>query len=287
MMTDPTFDELYKQAPAAQREQLREFRRTHPYRQLEVGGVQWEYIASGQGQQGLLVLGGGLSLGETSFRTILRLEERFYVISPSYPPLGKAGPVVDGLAAILEKEGLSSAHVFGHSLGSAVGHVLVRLHPERVDKLIIDAFGLYTPSHVRLARWFFRLPYGLLIAYYRRAMKRLLAKAGDDEQLFYAIYMDEVMNRLHTPATLIGQFKMLIDIFDQAEAYGVFRPVERPDKVLLILADDDRGFSAEERQALKDTYPGAQVHTFASGGHLAGFSRRDEFDAVVDRFLAS
>jgi hypothetical protein len=56
----------------------------------------------------------------------------------------------------------------------------VRLRPERVDKLVLGAFGLYTPGHVRLAKLFFKLPYGLLLAYYRRAMKCLLAGGSDD-----------------------------------------------------------------------------------------------------------
>jgi len=230
------------------------------------------------------VLGGGMSLGETSFRTIQRLESRFRVISPSYPPVGKVRPVVDGLAAILDKEGITQAHLMGHSLGSGVGHVFVRLLPERVDRLVLDGFGLYTPGHVRLARLFFMLPYRWLLAYYQHVLDRLVS-SDPEEGVFYRAYLTDVLTRLHTRETLIGQFKMLIDLFDRAGEYGVFRPVERPGKVLLILADDDRGFSPQERQALKDSYPGARVHTFTSGGHMAGFSRREEFDAVVDRFL--
>ena len=280
-----SFDELYRDAPPDQRELLRDFRATHPHQHTSVNGVAWEYIASGQGDQAVLILGGGLSVGESSFRNILRLEKRYRVLSPSYPPVGKMGPVADGLSAILQEHGFARAHIIGHSLGAGVGHTFVRLHPDRVDKLVLNAFGLYTPSHVRSAKLFLKLPVGLLMGYYRRAFKRLLAKADDADQRFYAIYTNEVMTRLHTRESLMGQFKLLMDISEHAEAYGVFKAVERPGKVLLILAEDDRGFSPQERQRLKDSYPGARVHSFASGGHMAGLSRRDEFDAVVDQFL--
>ena len=54
-------------------------RETHPYQRFEHQGVAWEYVASGPGpevtaRQALLVLGGGLSMGESAFQTILHLE---------------------------------------------------------------------------------------------------------------------------------------------------------------------------------------------------------------------
>ncbi len=282
-----SFEEIYKDAPVPQRELLQAFRETHPYKKIVINGLQWEYISSGQGDQALLILGGGLSLGESSFRSILHMENRYHVISPSYPATDNTDLVLQGLQAILREEGYSYAHVMGHSLGSGVGHVFVRMCPESVDKLVLDAFGLYTPAHVLIARLFFKLPFRWLMAYYRRAMRRLLSAAEDDDQKFFAIYIGEVMNQLHTPVSLMYQFKLLVDIFNKQKEYKVFEPIHKPGKVLLILAEDDKGFSRKERQDLIASYPGALLHTFASGGHLAGFNRKDEFDRVVDQFLTA
>ncbi len=44
-------------------------------------------------------------------------------------------------------------------------------------------------------------------------------------------------------------------------------------------------FTIAEREALKASYPGAKVHTFASGGHQSGFTHREEFNQVLDGFL--
>ncbi len=82
-----------------------------------------------------------------------------------------------------------------------------------------------------------------------------------------------------------AQFRLLLDIFDHAGECGVFRKVDKPGRVLLILAKDDRGFTPAEREALIDSYPGARVHWFSRGGHLSGFTRREEFNEVVDGFL--
>lgn len=85
----------------------------------------------------------------------------------------------------------------------------------------------------------------------------------------------------------MGQMKLLIDFFEHPNEYGLFRPVERPGQVLLILAEDDRGFMSTEREALKASYPGAMVHSFPSGGHLFGFTHPKEFNQVVDNFLGA
>jgi len=286
-MKEESFDRLYQDVPVEQRETLRTFRATHPYRTLNVGGVPWEYIASGEGSLTMLLLGGGLSVGETSFQNILRFEKCYRVLSPSYPPVGKVRRIADGLAAILDREGVTRTNVFGHSLGAGVAHAFVRLYPDRVDKLVLDGFGLYTASSLRAAKFFFKLPAAWLKAYYRRRFRTLLAGADEATRAFYQAYVEEPFTRLHTNETLMGQMKLLIDFFDHPDEYDLFRPVERPGQVLLILAEDDRGFKSSEREALKASYPGAMVHSFPSGGHLSGFTHPKEFNHVLDNFLGA
>ena len=281
----PTFDEIYRNAPAERRDQLLRFRAAHPYKHLAVGGVQWDYIASGQGAQAIVILSGGISTGESSFSTMTKLEKEYRVISPSYPPTGKLDVVTDGLAALLDAEGIEKAHVYGHSLGSLVGHVLVRRHPQKVDKLILGSFGLYTMAHVLAAKLFFKLPMRVLYAYYARALRRLTAGTGDDEQRFMAAYMSDLFYLQHTLSTFMSQMGLLLDGSDHAAEYGIFTPVERPGRVLIIVADDDHGFSQKERAMLIAAYPGAQVKRFATGGHWVGTTHPEEYDAAFDAFL--
>lgn len=286
-MKEQSFDLLYQDVPVEQRETLRTFRSTHPYRTINVGGAQWEYIASGEGAQAILLLGGGLSVGETSFQNILRFEKCYRVLSPSYPPVGKVCVIVDGLAAMLDREGIARTHVFGHSLGAGIAHAFVRLYPDRVDKLVLDGFGLYTSSSLRAAKFFFKLPPAWLKTYYRRRFRTLLAGADEATRAFYKAYVEELFTRLHTNETLMGQMRLLVDFFDHPDEYGLFSLVERPGQVLLILAEDDRGFKSTEREALKASYPGAMVHSFPSGGHLSGFTHPEEFNQVLDSFLGA
>jgi hypothetical protein len=48
-------------------EELREFRTTHRPKRVSVDGVGWEYIASGDGEEALLILPGGAMVGEVVF----------------------------------------------------------------------------------------------------------------------------------------------------------------------------------------------------------------------------
>jgi pimeloyl-ACP methyl ester carboxylesterase len=284
-----TFDELYREVSPERREQLLQFRATHPYKHLTVGDVAWEYIACGEGEQALLLLGGGISVGETAFRRIVALKDRVRIVSPSYPVVSQMALVADGLAAILDAEGIQRAHVFGHSLGSAAAHVFVRRHPERVDKLALSGFGIYNQRNARRAQLLVRLlgwlPFGVFRAVYMRKIRRLLAGAAEDERAFMLAYCEELFRVQDNKATAMARFKVLFDLIDNADVLGVFVPVERPGRVLIIAAEDDAGFEPSERETLRSLYPGAQVHTFDSGGHWAWLTRREEYDAVLYEFL--
>jgi len=285
----PTFDEIYQDVKPEYKERLLNFRAAHPYKRVTLDGMTWEYIAAGQGDEALLLLGGGLSVGEAAFDNVLRYADTYWVLSPSYPAVGTMGDLVDGLIKLLDAESIAQAHVFGHSMGAAVAHALVRRHPERVDKLILSGFGLYTARNARRAKFGFTLfkwmPDGYIRAVYMPRIRRMLAGVNPDEAAFLTAYFEEVFALHHTKTSLVGQFNLLADMVVHADDYHVFDPVERPGKVLFIAAEDDRGFTAEERAALIATYPGAQTHIFESGGHWVGVVQREAYHAVLGDFL--
>ncbi|MBN1876025.1 MAG: alpha/beta hydrolase [Anaerolineae bacterium] len=285
----PTFDDFYRDVKPEYTERLLNFRAAHPYKQVTLNGVRWDYIAAGQGDEVLLLLGGGLSVGEASFANILRYAKTYRVLSPSYPAVHTMGDLVDGLVKLLNTEGLTQAHVFGHSMGAAVAHTLARRYPESVNKLILSSFGLYTPRNARRARLGFAMfkwmPDGYIRAVYMPKIRQMLAGVNPDEGAFLAAYFEELFALYHTKASLVGQFNLLADMMIHADNYRVFEPVTRPDKVLFIAAEDDRGFTHEERAALIATYPGTQTHIFESGGHWVGVVQREAYHTVLNAFL--
>ena len=277
--------ETMRPKATSMRERLALFRSNYPCRELQIGQTRWEYISSDKKPESMLLLGGAMATADSSFNTFLRMEERYQMVSPSYPPVYTINEFIHGIAAILDHLNISSTHIMGHSLGAGIAHVFVRQFPERVDKLILDGFGLYTPIHTLFVKAFAKLPTNWLLAYYQRAIAHLLRGAQDGDTAFWASFMEELLNAPTTRERIKGQLGLLIDAFDKPDKYRIFQTYEKPGHVLLVLANDDRGFSQRERDILIASYPGAQIYTFQEGGHLSGYTHSEEFNALVDEFL--
>lgn len=269
--------------------ELTNFRRNHPYKRITVADNEWEYIAGGQGEEAVLLLGGTFSVGETAFYTIKELEQEYRILSPSYPLTTQVNEVVEGLAELLATEHLTRVHLFGHSLGAALAHVFVRRYPDKVDKLILANFGLYTPAKARRERFllqlFSQLPYNVICWYYQRRLAYLLAAGDAAEQPFIHAYIQELLTATHTKATVVSHFQLLLDLIDHAQAYALFTPVTRAGRVLLIEGKEDPVFSLADQMRLESYYPGAEVYRFEQGGHMVGFTHPAELNTQLRCFL--
>src|SRR5512137_1846317 len=97
----------YAKVPPGLVKQFLQFRAEHPLKDYEVNGIKWEVLLSGDPSwQPLLLLPGGLSTAESSWRTISRLEQlKYYLLCPGYPPeLDSMTSMADGIAEILTRE---------------------------------------------------------------------------------------------------------------------------------------------------------------------------------------
>ncbi len=192
------------------------------------GGVPWTYRAAGQGPRGLLVL------GEPRV-AVAPLEYTRRVLAPRLPRVETVLAALDGLVELLGHERLTRVDVYGHGVGAALAHALVRRHPDRVDRLALSGFGLYGPVKARWVRWLDR---------WTQVLPPFAVRGRAPHEL--ALLADLMRNRsvLHV---------------DELE--------RRPGRVLVVLDPGDRAFSRREQQALLDTYPGATA-TYASGQQL-------------------
>jgi pimeloyl-ACP methyl ester carboxylesterase len=119
-------------------DRLLKFRSEHPCKHNNVAGVEWEYISYGNGTEVLLLLIGGLRVAEIALVYIQMLEDTYRLIAPTYPPPGKIGGLVDGIAAILDAEQVPEAFVQGQSYGGAVAQVLIQHYPSQGRKVVLS-----------------------------------------------------------------------------------------------------------------------------------------------------
>lgn len=92
-MKSKDFDRIYKKVPKDQKERLRRFRSTHPYKHLMVDGATWKYISCGRGKEALLLLTGGTGIAEGMALVFLPLENEYRIVCPTYPPVPNDGTV--------------------------------------------------------------------------------------------------------------------------------------------------------------------------------------------------
>jgi pimeloyl-ACP methyl ester carboxylesterase len=287
-MTDTNFDERYKDASETLRKALRRFRDSHPPKRIEVGEWTWEYLDGGAGGEVVMILPGGARYGETYFQLIDALESRYRVIAPSYPGVKAIAEIIDGLTAILDAEGIEKVHVIGKAFGGGVAQVFVRQYPERVDKLVLsNTSGRHLSAHadrVRKARNRARLiPEPALHSAFLRSMLDHLEDLSTEDRAFYRAFFTELIERESKPEAL-AMYDCNIDL-SKNYAWSVGDLAGRDGSVLIIESENDEAISAGRREALRDLYPEAQVHTFEKAGHMASMMEADEYQSVVMRFL--
>jgi deazaflavin-dependent oxidoreductase (nitroreductase family) len=276
--------------PGATRwEELREFRATHPLKHVTVDGVRWDYIAGGEGEEALLILPGGAMVGEAGFTRIPAFEDRYRVIAPSYASVSTAAQLLDGLAGVLDAEGVRDAHVLGPSYGGIVAQCFVRRHPERVKTLILANTLVPPRSLLWLSRVFLALlplvPLGWLRALRERGLSRAfygVPSVPPEDQAFWRDYQHELVWRL-SKAELRDMYRLGIDLVESLQS----RPGDLaswPGRVFILESDEDP-VTPEQRAELRRCYPRAGVHTFHGAGHTPWMSHKAEYLIAIKEFL--
>jgi pimeloyl-ACP methyl ester carboxylesterase len=289
---DAGFDEIYARVPAEQVERLKEFRFTYKYKHLIVDGAEWEYISCGRGEQTLLLLPGGLAVGESAFPLITAFEKEYRIIAPSYALSLTMTGLCDGIAHILETEGVNQAHVLGGSYGGFVAQYFVRKYPDKARSLILSHTSVVTPKFekpLQIADKLSRvLPRSLFAPLFKLRLNQIflstLRAAKHPEFEFWRAYLNEAVasNRLNEVA--VHQNRVLLELARQPQ----FSPEDLEEwrgGILIIDSDNDPAISAKDRELLRKTYPQAQTHTFRGAGHASSILMREEFVSIIRSFL--
>lgn len=289
-MGQNSFDTIYKNAPRDRVDELLKFRSTHPIQYRLIDGMKWDYILSGAGSETVLIMSGSGGTAETAYRTIMNLEKKYRILSLSYPPYTKMSEFVDGLVKFSDLEGIQHVHFIGTSFGSAVGHVLVRRHRNRIDKLILSSCGLYSERILRLTKRFFSLfqflPYWAISRYKQLIIPKFLTGLEKEEKLFQLAYFSDLRDLQNNKQMLMSQYHMMVDMCENTSIYDLYKPIES-NRVLIIQVKDDTSFDQNEQAALRQTYPNAHVHLFKEGGHFREITHQAEHDAIIHKFLES
>jgi pimeloyl-ACP methyl ester carboxylesterase len=284
--SEENFARFYGSLLSPKAADLADFRRRFPEKVLQNGAAEWRYRVIGTASPVLLAIPGGELVNDLGFEFALAMSGCCRVVYPAYPRVASMEELASGLAAILDAEKIDQAAILGASFGGALAQVFVRKYPQRISHLILSNCGVPLRSlvlSVRIFNGIFRtLPWSIFSALLPRSMSEALDPAGKDRD-FWKAYFHEMLSMRVSKADMLANFRIQVDYHRRFH----FTPNDLADwqgKVLIAESDTDV-IGPRRRQALRETYPNAEVHTYHNGGHTTMFARFDEYLAMVKRFL--
>jgi pimeloyl-ACP methyl ester carboxylesterase len=286
-LTVPQVAALYARVPEGRLEEFQAFRREFPYQELTYDGLTWSYLTGGQGDVPLLLLSGALAIPDISWTTIAGMAARRRVIVPAYPAVSTMDALVEGIAAILDQEGVEQVDVMGGSYGGFVAQVFVRRYPQMTRSLVLSHTQPPYPESAarlrrfaRLLRW---LPMGWVRRMLRRMFQSMMPEWSEETACLLAIY-EELIGLTLGKEDVNAILDRTVDYSEQLYAPDDLH--DWPGKVLLVFGGDDRGTPPEVRERMVALYPGCQVKVFEGAGHTTSVTHREEYLHLIDEFLS-
>lgn len=266
-----------------------------PDKKLTIKGVEWQYVVGGRGEQTILMFHGAVGGAETMRWLSEAFADEYRTIAPTVAGVRTLEEVCDATSAILDREHVGRAVVFGGSFGGLVAQAFLRRRPRQVEHLVL--LGTGAPSHalgaknakaMKLMRF---LPFPLMRALLKLELNRHLqtpaASAAVEltEQVrLFRERLNDYLDRELTKETFLSRIALSVD-FNLREAYGPDDYADWEGRVLLVESSDDPMIPAEERARLRALYPRALVCTFDGAGHMIALLKREELVSLLRAFL--
>jgi pimeloyl-ACP methyl ester carboxylesterase len=287
MSDQRSFETIYSQVMDRQGAELQRFRQDHPPKRVVVAQTDWEYLDSGKSDEVILLLVGGLRMADAAYRNIPMLDDAFRVITPSYPALNTMSELADGLAVILDREGISAAHVLAGSFGGMLAQVFIRRHPDKVSKLILSTTAVLDDDSAARYRQLMALlepmDQATVTQVAQEQMFNIIAPPESDHA-FYRAYLNELYTYRVDKQALLSTYRSLLDFADNWKLSPDDLAAWQGD-MLILESDDDATFDESMRSRVRRLYPFAQTHIFHGAGHSPGTTQRDKYFEVVKTFL--
>jgi pimeloyl-ACP methyl ester carboxylesterase len=283
---EDSFARFYGNTLSPKAAALAGFRRLYPEKVIWVGAAEWRYRIIGSAGPALLALPGGELVNDLGYEFALAVSGCRRVVYPAYPRVDSIEELASGLAAILDAEKIDQAAILGASFGGALAQVLARKYPERISHLMLSNCGVplrYLVPSMRLSTWIAQaLPWSVAAALLRHSMPKVIDPANKDRE-FWSAYFNEMFSTLITKADMLANFRIQLNYHQRF--HFTPRDLEHWKGKVLIAESDTDVIGPRRRQALRQTYPNAEVHTFHNGGHAMMFLCFDEYLTMVKRFL--
>jgi maspardin len=275
------FEKNYARADPTTTASLKAFRAEHPARHLKVNGVDWEYVAYGEGVEAILFLHGMTGAYDIWWQQMEELKGRYRVVSVTYPAVDSLENLSDGVLAVMETEGIRKAHIVGTSLGGYLAQYLVATHPDRVLSAVFS--NTFPPNDIIAAKnktigtVLPFLPEWVVLGVLRDSIVKSVYPASGNNEVTLAFLTEIVTGRM-SKGQVVGRYHCVVQPFSAPD------PDKLKIRVMIIEADNDPLVEKVLREQLKTVYPSAPVRTL-SYGHFPYLNRSTGFTGMIADFI--
>ncbi|MGW2516103.1 alpha/beta fold hydrolase [Streptomyces sp. NPDC001617] len=213
-------------------------------------------------------------------RRVIAPDLRGYGTSPQSPPVASFEQFAQDVVALLDELGVETFVLAGLSMGGQIAMDCYRQFPDRVHGLVLaDTFpAAETPEGVHT----------------RRTMADRLLREG------MRGYADEVLEKMVAPYA-DAQVKahvhgMMTSTSPEGAAAALRARAARPDyrdlltrvtvPTLVVVGAEDTYTPVADAEAMHAALPGSTLHVIEGTAHMPNLERPEEFNKVLDRFLA-
>lgn len=257
-------------------------------RTTQVDGHSIAYRESGQGEN-LVLLHGFLCDSRCWERQLSGLSDRFRVIAWDAPGAGSSSDppetfsttdYVRCLAGFLDALDIGSAHVVGLSWGGILAQEFYRVHPKRMDSLVLaDTY----------AGWKGSLPQPV----YKKRLETCLRDSTGSPQALVAkllpgMFTDGVSDEIRQEmASIMGDFhpvgfRVMSKSSAEVDTTDLLPSIGLP--TLVLWGDDDRRSPMNVAEQLHGAIPSAELTVIPNAGHVSNMEQPEVFNASVKRF---
>ncbi|HST54210.1 MAG TPA: alpha/beta hydrolase [Pyrinomonadaceae bacterium] len=257
---------------------------------LSIKGVEWRYATGGRGRETILLLHDAFGGGETMQPLADAFAGEYRVVAPTVADVRTLDEVCDALSAILDREHVARAHVFGGHFGAVVAQAFLKRRPRQVENVVLlgaqapeRAAGERERKTLKLMRL---LPFRLTRAQLRLdTLRHFDVQPETDARVFeFKRQLEDYFDRMLTKETLLARVALGVD-FNCNEVYNSDGPDLWAGRALIVESGDDHSATPNARRRLRETYPRSLVCTLAGAGRLMPFLMLEELTEVVRAFL--
>src|SRR4051812_48153904 len=216
-----------------------------PRKSLNINGVEWEYETAGRGREAMLLFHGAVGGAETMSALAEGFADEFRTIAPTVADVSTLDEVCDAASAILDREHVARAHVFGGSFGGLVAQAFLKRRPAQVETLTLLSTGApdrKTGTRTsRMSKLVRLLPFPLTRAMLKLEMSRHLNTPAEGDAAARVAEsrrrLEEYFDRRMTKRTLLSRVALSLD-FNLNETYAPDDHAAWPGRVLIIESDN-------------------------------------------------